>query len=177
MRTCSSRLILAAIAVVWVTAAPAQEMTDEQLIENAVSAAPESVGNNAAVVNWEMKTLREGTNGFTCIPDDPATPTDDPMCTDENGMAWMHAIMSKEDPPAGKVAFAYMLKGGSAASNIDPFATEPAAGSDWIKDGPHVMIMNSPEMMALYPTGENPDPTQPYVMFPDTPAHLMIPVP
>jgi hypothetical protein len=125
-----------------------------------------------------MKTLREGTNGFTCIPDDPATPTDDPMCTDENGMAWMHAIMAKQNPPEGKVAFAYMLKGGSAASNIDPFATAPAAGTEWIEDGPHVMIMNSPDMMALYPTGENPDPTQPYVMFPNTPyAHLMIPVP
>ncbi|MGO4843792.1 hypothetical protein AB4144_67090, partial [Rhizobiaceae sp. 2RAB30] len=79
-------------------------------IENAVSAAPEAVGKNAAVVNWDMKTLREGTNGFTCIPDDPTTPSDDPMCTDENGMAWMHALMSKSTPPEGKIAFAYMLK-------------------------------------------------------------------
>ena len=37
-------------------------------------------------------------------------------------MAWMHAIMSKSAPPEGKVAFAYMLKGGDAASNADPYA-------------------------------------------------------
>jgi hypothetical protein len=97
------------------------------------------------------------------------------MCTDENGMAWMHAIMSKGSPPEGKVAFAYMLKGGTAASNTDPFATKPPEGADWIHDGPHVMVMNAPSTMALYP--DKPDPTQPYVMFPGTPyAHLMIPV-
>jgi hypothetical protein len=68
-----------------------------------------------------------------------------------------------------------MLKGGSAASNTDPFATEPPAGAKWIEDGPHVMVMNAPDMMALYP--HEADPTQAYVMFPDTPyAHLMIPV-
>ncbi|WP_442581234.1 hypothetical protein ACSBOB_04325 [Mesorhizobium sp. ASY16-5R] len=175
MRIYSSRVFIAATAIAWASAAPAADMSDEQLIENAISAAPATVGKNAAVVNWEMKSLRKGTNGFTCIPDDPATPTDDPMCTDENGMAWMHAIMSKSEPPKGKVAFAYMLKGGSGASNTDPFATEPPAGAKWIEDGPHVMVMNSPDIMALYP--HKWDPTQPYVMFPDTPyAHLMIPV-
>lgn len=175
MRIHSSRVFLASIAVAWVSAAVAADKTDEQLIENAISAAPEAVGKNAAVVNWEMKTLRKGTNGFTCIPDDPGTPTDDPMCTDENGMAWMHAIMSKSAPPEGKVAFAYMLKGGDAASNADPYAPRPPADGKWVHDGPHVMVMNAPTIMALYP--HQPDQTQPYVMFPDTPyAHLMIPV-
>lgn len=175
MRTHSSPVFLAAIAVVWASAAPAADKSDQQLIENAISAAPEAVGRNAAVMNWEMKTLKEGKNGFTCFPDDPGTPTDDPMCVDGNGMAWMQAYMSKQAPPEGKIAFAYMLKGGSAASNTDPFATKPPEGADWLHDGPHVMIMNAPDMMALYP--HEPDPTRPYVMFPDTPyAHLMIPV-
>jgi hypothetical protein len=178
MRNRLAAALLGGAALALAMPVAAQAMSDEETIANAVSAAPKAVGEKAAVVNWEMKTLREGTNGFTCLPDDPATPTDDPMCTDENGMAWMHAIMSKQNPPEGKVAFAYMLKGGSAASNIDPFATQPPAGSAWLEDGPHVMIMNSPDMMALYPTGEKPDPTLPYVMFPNTPyAHLMIPVP
>jgi hypothetical protein len=70
-----------------------------------------------------------------------------------------------------------MLMGGTAASNTDPFATQPPAGHKWMEDGPHVMIFNAPEMMAGYPTGEMPDTSQPYVMFPNTPyAHLMIPV-
>jgi hypothetical protein len=178
MRTYSSRLLLAVIAATWAVAAPAAaEMSDEDLIKNATAAAPETVGKNAAVMNWEMKTIREGTNGFTCMPNDPATPTDDPMCLDENGMAWLHAIMTKGEPPAGKVGFAYMLQGGTAASNTDPFATEPPAGAEWLEDGPHVMVTNAPDLMALYPGGEKPDPTQPYVMFAGTPyAHLMVPV-
>ncbi|MDX8454916.1 hypothetical protein RFM98_19295 [Mesorhizobium sp. VK9D] len=175
MRIHSSSVFLAAIAVACASAAAAADKSDKQLIENAISAAPKAVGKDAAVVNWEMKTLRKGTNGFTCIPDDPSTPTDDPMCTDKNGMEWMNAYMSKKEPPKGKVAFAYMLKGGSAASNTDPFATKPPEGADWLHDGPHVMVMNAPDIMALYP--HEPVVNQPYVMFPDTPyAHLMIPV-
>ena len=175
MRILSTSVVLAAIAMTGTYAALAADMSDEQLIENAVSAAPEAVGRNASVVNWDMRKLRDGTNGFTCLPNDPTTPSDDPMCTDENGMAWMHAIMSKRPPPEGKIAFAYMLKGGTAASNTDPFATKPPAGEKWVEDGPHVMIMNAPAMMSFYPHKQ--DPTQAYVMYPDTPyAHLMIPV-
>ncbi|MDX8517347.1 hypothetical protein [Mesorhizobium dulcispinae] len=175
MRIHSSHVFLAALAATWASAAPAADKSEKQLIANAISAAPKSVGKNAAVMNWDMKTLKKGTNGFTCFPNDPGTPSDDPMCVDENGMAWMQAYMKKQAPPEGKVGFAYMLKGDSAASNTDPFATKPPEGADWLHDGPHVMIMNSPALMAMYP--HEPDPTQPYVMFPDTPyAHLMIPV-
>jgi hypothetical protein len=151
--------------------------SDEELIKNAMSAAPEAVAKNAAVMNWEMKTIKEGTNGFTCMPDDTTTPSNDPMCVDQAGMEWLHALMAKKPPPEGKVGFSYMLQGGTAASNTDPFATAPADGK-WLEDGPHVMIMNAKDMAAVYPrTGENPDPTQPYVMWPGTPyEHLMIPV-
>lgn len=175
MRTYFSVPLLAAFAATCATVSLAQEMSDEDLIKNATSAAPPAVGANAAVMDWEMKTVREGTNGFTCMPNDPATPSDDPMCVDEGGMAWLHAYMSQTEPPEGQVGFSYMLMGGTAASNTDPYATEPPAGAQWLEDGPHVMIMNAPAMMALYP--HEPDPTQPYVMYPNTPyAHLMIPV-
>ncbi len=93
-------------------------------------------------------------------------------------MEWLHALMAKKPPPEGKAGFVYMLQGGTAASNTDPFATQPPAGGKWLEDGPHVMIVNAKDMAAVYPrTGENPDPTQPYVMWPGTPyEHLMIPV-
>jgi hypothetical protein len=82
-----------------------------------------------------------------------------------------------KQPPPEKVGFGYMLQGGTAASNTDPFATQPKDGK-WLEDGPHVMIFSAKDMTAAYPrTGENPDPTQPYVMWPGTPyEHLMIPV-
>ncbi len=50
--------------------APSLAASDEELIKNAMSAAPETVSKNATITNWEMKTLKEGTNGFTCMPDD-----------------------------------------------------------------------------------------------------------
>ena len=35
----------------------------------------------------------------------------------------------------------YMLEGGTDASNTDPYATTPTADNDWIKTGPHIMVV------------------------------------
>jgi hypothetical protein len=159
-----------------------KSMSDEELIANATSAAPEAVSQDAAVMaldaQGQMRTLREGTNNFTCMPDNPQSPGDDPMCLDQNGMEWAHAWMTKTAPPEGKVGFGYMLQGGSDASNEDPHATEPAAGEEWVDTGAHVMLFNVGAMAQGYPSQkDDPDTSQPYVMWPGTPyEHLMIPV-
>ena len=53
----------------------AAKMTDAQMIESALSAAPAGVARNAKVVAMDgkggMRTLRDGSNGFTCMPDEP----------------------------------------------------------------------------------------------------------
>ena len=172
------RLLLTALALVAVDTLAAQAADDEALIANALSAAPPAVAKNATVMNWDMVVVKKGTNNFTCIPNDPASPTDDPMCVDENGLEWVKAQMAKKPPPEGKIGFGYMLKGETAASNTDPFAAPPADGK-WSEAGPHVMIFNAKAMMAGYPKpGNKPDATQPFVMWQDTPyEHLMIPVP
>jgi hypothetical protein len=155
---------------------------DADLIIGAEAAAPAAVSSGATIyapqADGSMKTLREGKNGFWCTPDDPVTPGPDPMCGDANAMGWMMAWMSKKDPPKGKTGVIYMLMGGPAQSNLDPFATEPPKGSDWIMDRPHIMIVNFGDTLEGYPTKqEKPDTTQPYVMWGGTPyAHLMVPV-
>ena len=160
------------------TAAPLT--TEADVIRSAMSAAPEAVSASATILGFDEKmqprTVREGTNGWTCMPDMPHTPGPDPMCVDRNGMGWVQAWMAKEDPPAGKMSFAYMLAGGSDASNTDPFAMKPAAGGQWVETGAHVMVLNIGNAFDGYPT--TPDnPKAPYVMFPNTPyAHLMLPV-
>jgi hypothetical protein len=122
------------------------------------------------------RTLREGSNGWTCMPDVPSTPGADPMCLDKNGLEWAQAWMSHRDPPAGKMGFGYMLMGGSDASNDDPFATKPAEGQAWVDTGPHVMIFNVGNQFDGYPTTHD-NPKAPYVMWGNTPyRHLMIPV-
>jgi hypothetical protein len=156
---------------------------DPALIANAVSAAPRAIGAHATVVRigekGEMTVLRKGANGWTCMPDDPGTPGEDPMCVDKNGMAWMHALMAHKAPDADKPGMAYMLKGGSDASNLDPNLEKPAAGDKWVTTGPHVMILSAQAAKASgYPSGEKaPDTSRPYVMYGGTPyAHIMLPV-
>ena len=71
----------------------------------------------------------------------------------------------------------YMLEGGTDASNTDPYATKPTAENDWVKTGPHIMVVGSKEILAGYPSGASPDTAAPYVMWAGTPyAHLMVPV-
>jgi hypothetical protein len=154
--------------------------TDEERIKSALQAAPEAVSGQATVAAMEadgaMRTLRPGTNGWTCLPDMPHSPGADPMCLDKNGMDWAHAWMSKQEPPKGKMGFGYMLVGGSDASNADPFATEPGPGGQWVDTGPHVMVLNIGDAFDGYPTTAT-NTKAPYVMFAGTPyAHLMIPV-
>jgi hypothetical protein len=61
--------------------------TDDELIASARKAAtivvPDPKGG--------MRTLRSGTNSFTCMPDNPETPGPDPMCWDRNSGPWIDA--------------------------------------------------------------------------------------
>ena len=156
--------------------------TDKQLIASAMSAAPAKVAKGATIVAMEadgkMRTIRQGTNGFTCMPDNPATPGPDPMCMDKNAMEWVHAWVAHKPPTAGNVGFMYMLSGGTDASNTDPYATKPEPNNHWVKTGPHVMIVGAdPSFYDQYPQSADPDTKVPYVMWAGTPyQHLMAPV-
>lgn len=56
-------------------------MTDDQIIAKLASAAPPAIVNEGAIVAMEaggkMRTIRKGTNGFTCMIIPGA-----PMCAD-----------------------------------------------------------------------------------------------
>ncbi len=150
-------------------------------IESAMAAAPQSIARDATIIqaaaDGSMTTLREGNNGWTCMPNNPATPGHDPMCMDANALKWAQAWMTRKTPPANNVGLMYMLAGGSDASNMDPWGTKPAEGQQWVETGPHVMVVGSDSLNALYPSGPNPDTNKPYVMFGGTPyAHVMMPV-
>jgi hypothetical protein len=174
-------LAAAALALSLPTAHIALADSDADIIKNAEMAAPHALSSGAAVYamteDGKMRTLREGKNGWWCFPNDPSTPGNDPMCGDANSFEWAAAWIGKTEPPKGKVGFMYMLQGGPAGSNIDPYAKEPPAGETWVDTGPHVMIVNAVGMMAGYPGGAKPDTTKPYVMWEGTPyEHLMLPI-
>lgn len=150
-------------------------------VASAMSAAPAAVSSAATIVTMDaagtMTTLREGSNGFTCMGDNPATPGPDPMCMDANAMAWAMAWIGHTPPPTDNPGVMYMLAGGTDASNTDPYATGPSEGGAWIETGPHLMVVGSQAALTGYPGGDVPDTSAPYVMWAGTPyAHLMIPV-
>jgi hypothetical protein len=163
-------------------AKPAAAPADAKLIDSAMHAAPAKVAHDATIVAMDdkggMRTLREGKNGFTCMPDNPTTPGPDPMCMDAAAMDWAKAWMGKQAPATGKVGFMYMLAGGTDASNTDPYATAPTKENHWVETGPHVMIVGADEAFyAMYPKDPSPDTAVPYVMWAGTPyQHLMVPV-
>jgi hypothetical protein len=154
--------------------------TDAAKIANAMTAAPPSLSRNATVAEMgedgSMKVLRQGSNTWTCVPDDPNSPGNDPMCLDPNAVEWLHAYMTKAPPP-DKIGLIYMLQGGWDFSNIDPYATKPD-GKPTIT-GPHVMVVGQGIKSApgYDRTGNGVNAAVPYVMWKDTPyEHLMIPV-
>jgi len=150
-------------------------------VESAESAAPAAIAHNASIVtagaDGAMTVLRKGANGWTCMPDAPDTPGPDPMCFDANAGKWVDAWVHHAAPPANTVGIMYMLEGGTDASNTDPYAKQPTQDNDWIKTGPHIMVVGSKDVLAGYPSGQKPDTAAPYVMWAGTPyAHLMVPI-
>jgi len=165
----------------YAVAKPAGASGDAAIIRSATSAAPPAVARGAAIVatnaDGSMRTVRPGTNGFTCMADNPQSPGPDPMCMDANAMAWAQAWIGHRPPPADTVGFIYMLAGGTDASNVDPYSERPSAGDRWVSTGPHVMVVGSASLLRGYPAGPSPDTSRPYVMWAGTPyAHLMVPI-
>ena len=149
----------------------------EEKIENALSAAPASLSRSAKVMDWDGKILREGSNGYTCLPDIPDNGANDPWCVDESWLNLLNALKNKTQPTYTKVGIAYMLQGDGPVSNTDPFATSKTNDADWVEGlGAHLMIL-VPNRDALNGISLDPHNGGPWIMWPDTPyAHLMIPI-
>ncbi|MBZ5613921.1 MAG: hypothetical protein LAO23_07930 [Acidobacteriia bacterium] len=177
MRALRTVFAVAVSLLVIGTTAKAQQgkVSDSEYSTRALSAAPESVAKEAAVVRMEedgsMRTLRAGKNGFTCM-----VVGTDKMCNDANSMEFINALMTHVPPP-DKVGISYMLAGDEGASNTDPYATGKTADNHWIVTGPHIMVFGPPSKTLGYTRAKDPDPGKPYMMWAGTPyEHAMIPV-
>ncbi|MDF0672858.1 MAG: hypothetical protein P0120_00750 [Nitrospira sp.] len=140
-------------------------------------AAPSSLSKHATIMSRDGQVVRQGSNGWTCMPDNPGTTGTDSICMNEPWLTFMDAMKNKKDPVITQVGIAYMLQGDRPVSNTDPYATEPKPGDDWVEGvGAHLMILvPDAEMLKNVPT----DSTNggPWVMWAGTPyAHLMIPI-
>ena len=168
------------IASVHSTAVPTEAEALQQRIDLALSAAPASISAGATIVepgpDGSATLLQEGDNGFVCIPDDPSTPVEDPICLDAEWQAWIDAFFAGEEPVVQGPGISYILQGGAVASVTDPLATEPAEGEEWVIEGP--------SMMLLLPGGfdeelfsTDPASGLPFIVYSGTPyEYLVVPV-
>jgi hypothetical protein len=155
------------------TGASAQDQA--ALLKDALSAAWPGMAEDATVVDWEGNVLKEGSNGFTCLPTPPMLTVDSPMCMDAEWMRWADAWQNKKPFRAETIGISYMLAGDGGASNIDPYAEGPTEDNEWIREGAHLMIIAPAQLLDAFPT--DPYNGGPYVMWKGTPyVHLMVPV-
>jgi hypothetical protein len=169
---------LASVAFVFSAPSLASPLTaevpndDQAFIVKAMTAAPPAISQKATIVRvgdgFKLTPIRRGTNAWTCAVDPDGTP----WCSDANGLLWFAALFDHAEPP-DKTGFIYMMAGDLGTSNQDPYATDKA---HWVKTGPHVMIVGraAQEMAANYPNALDPDPTQPYLKFPDRKYQLIV---
>ena len=153
------------------------------------SAAPDFLGAGATVMAPDGKTvLRAGTNGWTCMASTPgydatkgweSAAAAAPVCLDAAGFPWLQAYMTGATPTIERDAFVWMLNGDLGFDNSNPavMTEADAAPGQFVKSGPHLMIMpKDPKTLDLFPTDFTKG--EPYVMFKGSPyAHLMIPFP
>lgn len=149
----------------------------EDKIARAMSAAPAAVSAEATILDTDGTVLREGDNGWTCLPD--TMPGDHaPMCNDATWMEMMGALMKEEPYEADRIGISYMMQGepsGAGVSNATPYHPDPKSADDYVETGPHLMIVVPRHLLE----GITDDPNEggPYVMWGETPyAHIMIPV-
>ena len=124
--------------------------SDEWTIANALSAGPASITEHAAVIDWPAnpkdgmshgRVLRQGTNGWTCMPDVPGRPQHNPMCVDETMMKWFMATLAGKKPDIDRVGLSYMLMGEARQGQGATPAKDPSQVKEWFYVGPHIMVV------------------------------------
>ena len=145
------------------------------------TAAPDYIAADATVFDGPPdmggNLLREGTNGWTCLPANPRGQSDPengwvdaheamPLCGDAEVFKWIGAYFAGEVPVMDKDGYAWMLHGDMGEDNTmaGVMTEEEAAPGQWIESGPHLMRMPAdPSSLDGMTTDFNSG--APYVMF------------
>ena len=149
--------------------------TTQAKIARAMSAGPNEIASSARIVDTDAQgnsvVLREGNNGFTCMPGNPRVIGDPPMCEDAASMQWGADFRAHKPKPTNTVpGITYMLAGATQRSDSDPYDTT----SPPITVPPHWMIMwpFDPKTTGLPTTHKA---TGAYIMWAGSPyAHLHV---
>ena len=176
MRPRNSLVLAIALLIAAPASLAAQDAGMKAKMKDALSAATPALAANATVMDWDGTVMKEGTNGWTCLPTPPDFDGQAPMCLDSQWMAWAEAWQDKQPVSTTTVGIGYMLAGDEGASNTDPYATDPEAVDDWVSAGPHLMVI-VPDGADLEGVTADYESGGPWVMWKGTPyAHIMVPV-
>jgi hypothetical protein len=138
-------------------------------------AAHRAPANDTKIINKDPQghivVLREGSNGFTCMPGNLHVIGEPPMCADGPSMQWAADFAAHKPKPTNTVpGITYMLAGATQRSDSDPYdRTSPA-----ISVPPHWMIMwpFDPKATGLPTTHRD---TGAYIMWAGSPyAHVHV---
>lgn len=152
-------------------------------IADARRAGPVSITDDAsyidrsAEVGGPMLPIRAGTNSWVCVPDDPITPVDDPVCLNSVAQRWASgAFMGRESFSHRGLGVGYKLRGGVTASSTDPYLIRPLDGESWIIEPPHVILIFQ-DTTGLGALPDHPGQGGPWVSWRGTPyMHVKVPI-
>ena len=164
--------LLLALVILSMNVSAGESTADK--VTRAKSATHPAVSMDASVMDVDGKVLKQGSNGWTCMPG--IGPGDNhPMCNDAVWARLMQAAAAGADFTTDRIGISYMLQGDAHVSNSNPAATDPKNGDVWVQEGPHLMIVAPKE--TLKGISDDPYNGGPYVMWKDTPyAHIMVPI-
>lgn len=149
----------------------------EVKIARSISAGYPGITDQATIMDVDGTVLREGTNGWTCLPGIGLIPGDKhPMCNDHVWMKWMKAAAEGKPFSTDVVGVSYMFAGDAMVNNDNPAATDPNDGGVWVQEGPHLMIL-FPQTESIAALTRDPFAGGHYVMWDNSPlVHMMIPL-
>ena len=155
--------------------------SNQEIMEIAMLAAPENVSGNATIMAADGAILKEGTNGWVCMPGSPPNENVNPMCVDPAWQNWLQEYMKavngeayEYDSESASFGVSYMLVGDIAVDNNEPFNQDQSKGV-WVAERTHLMLPLPASMMKDLPT--DPYAGGPYVMWEGNDfVHVMVPL-
>jgi hypothetical protein len=166
-------MIIAILALALTPNAMAEEMSKEDKIESAMSAAPTRISKNATILDSDGTVLREGSNKWTCKPGGVSGSRKYPICNDPVFMKWSETVWKGKPFSTDIVGYSYMLAGGFAADVFDPHVKKTDAGSNSHHEGPHLMII-MPRHDLLADQSGDPKDDDIFVLFKNTDYEIVI---
>jgi hypothetical protein len=167
--------LLLSVLFLLVTFGFAAAESKEAKIKRALSAGPSNVANRAKIADMDergnMTVLRDGDNGFTCVPGHVGVVGDGPACMDAPALQWaLDWTAHKPKPTNTQPGIIYQLAGDSDWSATDPWATS-GTPHKW----PPAWLIVWPFNSKTSGLSDKPKAAGTWIMWAGTPyAHLMI---